>query len=76
MRTRRYEQSSVGRDRVWIIRTGSSWRDLSVEFSKWNTIFLSGVFCAITRPTATSCQPFPYLLSSFQVNLNRIWSGC
>lgn len=24
---------------LWIVRTGSPWRDLAVEFGKWNTVF-------------------------------------
>ena len=24
---------------LWIVRTGSSWRDLPEEFGKWNTVF-------------------------------------
>ena len=24
---------------LWIVRTGSPWRDLPIEFGKWNTVF-------------------------------------
>lgn len=24
---------------LWIVRTGSPWRDLPAEFGKWNTVF-------------------------------------
>ena len=25
---------------LWIVRTGSPWRDLPAEFGKWNTVFM------------------------------------